>query len=488
MGPDARRSLATALIVLASLLLLAATLAGYARRALLRLRAVRRPRHGHAARLQRADADRRARDRSGRAAPAARTCWPRGRSSRRRSPAWWAARAFGSLFHRAALDAHRAVFEHDQNTVDADRRRHRHGRGGGAPVAAAGARARTSRTAGASTVVDRDVGAAAGTAARIARDVRVVAYLLAGLTLVAAVAALVGGARPPPHGARSWGWAWPRSASSSSSPTRSPAPRARQLPRPGRARRGGRRVGRLPRRPAHVGWVLVGRAPWSPPRRRRSSARWRSRARCAAAGGSATTEPARPWLRVAARRRARRRRRRSCIVAAADGGAGRRDARRASTSSTRASRRCCGSSTARPIPTAERRRPRRGAGVRAARGGSRCPRSRRVLVAGVVAAFLAGGGAERRRRPRSRAATATRRCATARWTRSCSRRRTTRCRRRCRAGSPSEQERSIGGQLQDGIRGLLLDTHYADKLAQRPRAHVLRAAKRTSTSSRTRTA
>jgi hypothetical protein len=29
----------------------------------------------------------------------------------------------------------------------------------------------------------------------------------------------------------------------------------------------------------------------------------------------------------------------------------------------------------------------------------------------------------------------------------------------------SEQERSIGGQLDDGIRGLLLDTHYADKLA-----------------------
>src|SRR5262249_34339147 len=28
----------------------------------------------------------------------------------------------------------------------------------------------------------------------------------------------------------------------------------------------------------------------------------------------------------------------------------------------------------------------------------------------------------------------------------------------------AEQDRSIGGQLQDGICGLLLDTHYADKL------------------------
>ncbi len=29
----------------------------------------------------------------------------------------------------------------------------------------------------------------------------------------------------------------------------------------------------------------------------------------------------------------------------------------------------------------------------------------------------------------------------------------------------AEQDRSIGGQLEDGIRGLLLDTHYADRLA-----------------------
>ena len=29
----------------------------------------------------------------------------------------------------------------------------------------------------------------------------------------------------------------------------------------------------------------------------------------------------------------------------------------------------------------------------------------------------------------------------------------------------AEQERSIGGQLQDGIRGLLIDTHYGDRLA-----------------------
>ena len=51
--------------------------------------------------------------------------------------------------------------------------------------------------------------------------------------------------------------------------------------------------------------------------------------------------------------------------------------------------------------------------------------------------------ASRRRRSRSRAATATPRCATAHSTRSCSPRRTTRCRCRCRAGSqPSRTARS----------------------------------------------
>jgi hypothetical protein len=29
----------------------------------------------------------------------------------------------------------------------------------------------------------------------------------------------------------------------------------------------------------------------------------------------------------------------------------------------------------------------------------------------------------------------------------------------------SQQDRGIAGQLEDGIRGLLIDTHYADKLA-----------------------
>ena len=38
----------------------------------------------------------------------------------------------------------------------------------------------------------------------------------------------------------------------------------------------------------------------------------------------------------------------------------------------------------------------------------------------------------------------------------------------------AEQERPIGGQLEDGIHGLLLDTHYGDRLAERPHPHVLR--------------
>ena len=38
----------------------------------------------------------------------------------------------------------------------------------------------------------------------------------------------------------------------------------------------------------------------------------------------------------------------------------------------------------------------------------------------------------------------------------------------------AEQERPIGGQLEDGIRGLLLDTHYGDRLANGRVRTVLR--------------
>src|SRR5512133_838772 len=189
MGPDARRSLATALVVLASLLLLAATLAGYARRALFEPEQF----------ADRATAT--LRDSSVRTLIGKRVT---DRVVLRQDADLLAARlliasaisgvvggrAFGSLFHRAALDARRAIFERDQNTVTltvADI---------GTIVAAAirslrPALARDVEASGRIEVVDRDVGAAGGTAARIARDVRVVAYLLAALTVVAAVAALV---------------------------------------------------------------------------------------------------------------------------------------------------------------------------------------------------------------------------------------------------------------------------------------------------------
>jgi hypothetical protein len=189
MGPDARRSLATALVVLASLLLLAATLAGYARRALFEPEQF----------ADRATAT--LRDSSVRTLVGERVT---DRVVLRQDTDLLAARpliasaisgvvggpAFGSLFHRAALDAHRAIFERDQNTVTltvADI---------GTVVAAAirslrPALARDLEASGRVEVVDRDVGAVGGTAARIARDVRVVAYLLAALTVIAAVAALV---------------------------------------------------------------------------------------------------------------------------------------------------------------------------------------------------------------------------------------------------------------------------------------------------------
>jgi hypothetical protein len=189
MGPDARRSLATVLVVVASLLLGAATLAGYARRALF-------------------DPDQFA-DRASATLsdPSVRTLIGERVTDRvvlRHHADLLAARpfiasaiasvvggrAFGSLFHRAALDAHRAIFERDENTVTltvADI---------GIVAAAAVRSVRPSlagelRDSGRITVVDHDVGAAGGRAARIARDVRILAYLLAALALAAAIAALV---------------------------------------------------------------------------------------------------------------------------------------------------------------------------------------------------------------------------------------------------------------------------------------------------------
>jgi hypothetical protein len=98
--------------------------------------------------------------------------------------------AFRSLFRNAALDVHRAVFQHDEDTVVltvADV---------GTVVSAAlravqPSLARQVEDSGRAEVIDRDLGSATGDAARIARAVRLAAYLFAALTLAAAVAALL---------------------------------------------------------------------------------------------------------------------------------------------------------------------------------------------------------------------------------------------------------------------------------------------------------
>jgi hypothetical protein len=189
MGADARRSLATALVVLTAVLLAGATLAGYARRAFF-------------------DSDQFA-DRA-----AATLSDPSVRALvgervtdgvvLRHEEDLLSARPiiasaiseivgappFRGLFRGAALDAHRAVFDHDQNTV-------------ALTVADVGTVAATAlqvlrpqlahqiEDTGRIEVVDRDIGSVPGNAARIASDVRIAAYLLAALTLAAAIAALV---------------------------------------------------------------------------------------------------------------------------------------------------------------------------------------------------------------------------------------------------------------------------------------------------------
>jgi hypothetical protein len=189
MSPDARRLTASVLVVLTSLLLVAATVAGYARRAFVD--------SGQFA--DRATAT--LRD------PSVRTLVGERVTDQvvlHNQADLLAARpviasaigsviggaAFRSLFRRAALDVHGAVLDHDENTitltlVDVG------------TVASAALKALDPKVAakvqasGRVVVTEQRIGSATGDLARTARTVRVLAFILAALTLVAAAAALV---------------------------------------------------------------------------------------------------------------------------------------------------------------------------------------------------------------------------------------------------------------------------------------------------------
>jgi hypothetical protein len=460
MGPDARRSLATVLVVIASLLLLSATLAGYARRALFepdqfadRATATL---HDSSVRtligervtdrvVLRHDAD----------LLAARPLIASAISG------VVGGRAFGSLFHRAALDAHRAIFEHDQNTVTltvADI----------GTVAAAAVRsvrpalARDLQESGRITVVDRDVGAAGGTAARIARDVRILAYVLAALALVAAVAALV--VTPDRHHTASrlgvgiavvgvtivvaYTIARAFVLDSFHDPDDRAAASAVWAAFLGDLRT--------------FGWVLVGTGAVV-------AAAAASLVRPVAVEGKllgvwriATTEPEGKWLRAA----------RGVALVAVGVLVSSQPLTAVQLAATLVGIYVVykGIETILTlvyvphIPAADEEPPakKRSAALRRARRLA-VPAIAVLLVAGVVAAFLGGGGASAPAAP----ITACNGHAAL-------------CDRRfdqvvlpathnamsapLRGWFSSEQDRSIGGQLHDGIRGLLLDTHYADNL------------------------
>jgi hypothetical protein len=190
MGPDARRrSLATFLVVLAAVLLAAATLAGYARRAFF-------DSDQFADRAAATLSDSSVRSLVGERVTDAVVLRHRADLISVRPIIASAVSgivgggAFRSLFHRAALDAHRAVFQRDQNTVTltvADV----------GTVAAAALQALRPKVArqiedsGRIDVVQRDLGSAGGKAARIARDVHIAAFVLVALTLATAIAAIV---------------------------------------------------------------------------------------------------------------------------------------------------------------------------------------------------------------------------------------------------------------------------------------------------------
>ncbi len=97
--------------------------------------------------------------------------------------------AFATLFHRAALDVHRAVFDHDQNTISLTL----------VDVGTVAGEALQSfrpklaaqvEGAGRISVLRDRVSGTAGTVARVGDKVRVLALLLIGLTIAAAVSAL----------------------------------------------------------------------------------------------------------------------------------------------------------------------------------------------------------------------------------------------------------------------------------------------------------
>src|SRR5689334_2011931 len=188
MSPDARRVVATVLVVLTSVLLAAATVAGYARRALFNSdqfadRAT--------ATLQDPSVRTLIGDRvTDRVVLANRVDLLAARPIISSAISGIVGGgAFRSLFHRAALDVHRAVFQHDENTVTltvADV---------GTVAAAAVATLRPSLAADLErsddvVVVKRQIGSTTGDLARTARNVQLVAWILAALTLVSAAGAI----------------------------------------------------------------------------------------------------------------------------------------------------------------------------------------------------------------------------------------------------------------------------------------------------------
>ena len=143
---------------------------------------------------------------------------------------------------------------------------------------------------------------------------------------------------------------------------------------------------------------------------------------------------------------------------AARGAPGRGHACSASTCSTRGWRSCCAWSTG-PRPE---RRPRSAARPRRARRLA-VPALAALLIAGAVAAFGAGGGTEAPAQPVTACNGSAALCG-----RTLDQVALPSTHNSMSAPLPgwfsAEQERSIGGQLDDGIRGLLLDTHYGDRL------------------------
>ena len=206
--------------------------------------------------------------------------------------------AFRGLLRRAVLDAHRAIFTRDRDTLTltlADV-----GTVAAAAIEKLNPKLSSELDAGRRVVLlERNLGGATGDVVRLGDRLRVLAYVLALLTVAAGAAAVVVSPDRRRTVAQLGLGMVAAGVAIVVAYTVGAGDRDRQHPWAGGAGRGGRRVGRVPRRPAHARLAAGGLR-----RGRRGRGRLADRAgrrrsgRCARRGAGPPRDPDATWLRL----------------------------------------------------------------------------------------------------------------------------------------------------------------------------------------------